>query len=124
MRPRPPRSTRTDTLFPYTTLFRSVRPVTPPVAGDDADAIPPSTMTHPPASALPDASIATPVLRVARLLRCNVRPRRRIGAATQRAPATCFRSNDHADDRDTRSEERRVGKEWVCKCLSRWSQDP
>src|SRR3546814_1125145 len=27
---RPPRSTRTDTLFPYTTLFRSERPV-----GDD-----------------------------------------------------------------------------------------
>src|SRR3546814_6905978 len=26
MRRRPPRSTRTDTLFPYTTLFRSVRP--------------------------------------------------------------------------------------------------
>src|SRR3546814_8861989 len=25
---RPPRSTRTDTLFPYTTLFRSVRPRT------------------------------------------------------------------------------------------------
>src|SRR3546814_6050991 len=24
---RPPRSTRTDTLFPYTTLFRSLRPV-------------------------------------------------------------------------------------------------
>src|SRR3546814_19802565 len=24
---RPPRSTRTDTLFPYTTLFRSVRPL-------------------------------------------------------------------------------------------------
>src|SRR3546814_7295445 len=31
---RPPRSTRTDTLFPYTTLFRSkVRPT-----GDEADA--------------------------------------------------------------------------------------
>src|SRR3546814_2134777 len=29
---RPPRSTRTDTLFPYTTLFRS--------AGGDADAVP------------------------------------------------------------------------------------
>src|SRR3546814_4722325 len=26
MRRRPPRSTRTDTLFPYTTLFRSMRP--------------------------------------------------------------------------------------------------
>src|SRR3546814_20302489 len=25
MLPRPPRSTRTDTLFPYTTLFRSLR---------------------------------------------------------------------------------------------------
>src|SRR3546814_6892692 len=30
---RPPRSTRTDTLFPYTTLFRSCSPV---VAGVDA----------------------------------------------------------------------------------------
>src|SRR3546814_13687516 len=27
---RPPRSTRTDTLFPYTTLFRSLDPVTEP----------------------------------------------------------------------------------------------
>src|SRR3546814_4391139 len=26
---RPPRSTRTDTLFPYTTLFRSARPGSP-----------------------------------------------------------------------------------------------
>src|SRR3546814_2888371 len=26
---RPPRSTRTDTLFPYTTLFRSVDPIAP-----------------------------------------------------------------------------------------------
>src|SRR3546814_3089269 len=30
---RPPRSTRTDTLFPYTTLFRSVRPVMVPRPG-------------------------------------------------------------------------------------------
>src|SRR3546814_3320969 len=28
---RPPRSTRTDTLFPYTTLFRSFGAVTPPL---------------------------------------------------------------------------------------------
>src|SRR3546814_2926961 len=27
---RPPRSTRTDTLFPYTTLFRSTRPISRP----------------------------------------------------------------------------------------------
>src|SRR3546814_12485965 len=30
---RPPRSTRTDTLFPYTTLFRSRLRSTPPAAG-------------------------------------------------------------------------------------------
>src|SRR3546814_11062963 len=34
MRRRPPRSTRTDTLFPYTTLFRSLRA---PYAGRPAD---------------------------------------------------------------------------------------
>src|SRR3546814_1611712 len=34
MRRRPPRSTRTDTLFPYTTLFRSVgQPVSPSARG-------------------------------------------------------------------------------------------
>src|SRR6056297_3803279 len=31
---RPPRSTRTDTLFPYTTLFRSRRPARPPHGRD------------------------------------------------------------------------------------------
>src|SRR3546814_6325068 len=35
---RPPRSTRTDTLFPYTTLFRSCRRKS---AGDDRPAPPP-----------------------------------------------------------------------------------
>src|SRR3546814_1129446 len=33
---RPPRSTRTDTLFPYTTLFRSRRPVLGPVSARPA----------------------------------------------------------------------------------------
>src|SRR3546814_7168112 len=31
---RPPRSTRTDTLFPYTTLFRSVPQLGAPLPGD------------------------------------------------------------------------------------------
>src|SRR3546814_6389185 len=36
---RPPRSTRTDTLFPYTTLFRSLRVIAADqIAGLDADA--------------------------------------------------------------------------------------
>src|SRR3546814_5868407 len=41
---RPPRSTRTDTLFPYTTLFRSARMHTPPQSStvfivDDDEAV-------------------------------------------------------------------------------------
>src|SRR3546814_14929888 len=35
----PPRSTRTDTLFPYTTLFRSDRPDYDDVAAGDPDAL-------------------------------------------------------------------------------------
>src|SRR3546814_3694168 len=31
---RPPRSTRTDTLFPYTTLFRSLVPANPPALAE------------------------------------------------------------------------------------------
>src|SRR3546814_8360270 len=37
---RPPRSTRTDTLFPYTTLFRSVGPVGVPAGGRGAGGLP------------------------------------------------------------------------------------
>src|SRR3546814_3269065 len=37
---RPPRSTRTDTLFPYTTLFRSGQQIADPVALEDAAEIP------------------------------------------------------------------------------------
>src|SRR3546814_3616895 len=37
---RPPRSTRTDTLFPYTTLFRSGRPARPVFDGGQIDRFP------------------------------------------------------------------------------------
>src|SRR3546814_17016308 len=37
MRRRPPRSTRTDTLFPYTTLCRSIRDLTAAIAATDID---------------------------------------------------------------------------------------
>src|SRR3546814_6260531 len=39
MKRRPPRSTRTDTLFPYTTLFRSPRQKKPPPPRRGADAL-------------------------------------------------------------------------------------
>src|SRR3546814_1788154 len=37
---RPPRSTRTDTLFPYTTLFRSDHGQPPRIRGDHAGRVP------------------------------------------------------------------------------------
>src|SRR3546814_12283330 len=48
---RPPRSTRTDTLFPYTTLFRSspwAAPSTSSLRTEDAEVAPPSAAGHPP----------------------------------------------------------------------------
>src|SRR3546814_18393362 len=93
---RPPRSTRTDTLFPYTTLFRSCRLDVP-------DALPPALallvgnmgyetiglvedlpVPHADAIGVPDMTFVRPSLLL-------------------------------------RSEERRVGKECVSTCRSRWS---
>src|SRR3546814_11546595 len=106
---RPPRSTRTDTLFPYTTLFRSV--------------------------ALP-----FPNRTVARIdydededeIDGDGRPdwRRRLLTWTLAAiglglgfliPYTLY-LNSQVSER--RSEERRVGKECVRPCRSRWSPYP
>src|SRR3546814_4796473 len=71
---RPPRSTRTDTLFPYTTLFRS--------------STPPTMMSH---SA--SASVAS----------CNLHARaRKRGAATSprtiRSATSAFRSEEHTSE--------------------------
>src|SRR3546814_4229025 len=47
---RPPRSTRTDTLFPYTTLFRSLLELRfDPHAGRDAPVLPPGHVPGEPA---------------------------------------------------------------------------
>src|SRR3546814_5848798 len=45
---RPPRSTRTDTLFPYTTLFRSAEPVSESVVLASADPAPVADYAPPP----------------------------------------------------------------------------
>src|SRR3546814_20854578 len=112
---RPPRSTRTDTLFPYTTLFRSLRTTA-------------TTRKRPPPSSTPcnsrDATHGT----------CTDEP--------DRAPIHESTIANHAEpagmsispaeqtklDRrrlrgpllESRSEERSVGKESVSKCRSRW----
>src|SRR3546814_11670870 len=141
---RPPRSTRTDTLFPYTTLFRSGhgagrrprrggRPSLPGLAGLQGRQ---GRRHHPRRAARPLAPAGGVELRPLAPRRRRLplllpgrpgRRRRRVGA--ELVPAR--RSADGAVDRpagdpgvaapspappppaDRRSEERRVGKEWV-----------
>src|SRR3546814_17140678 len=105
---RPPRSTRTDTLFPYTTLFRSNAGARLPNAvaclaassgvflGGDwhFDMVRPGVALY---GVAPLADRPNPMAQVVRLT----------GRILQ--------------VRDVRSEERRVGKECVSTCRSRWS---
>src|SRR3546814_18531897 len=137
---RPPRSTRTDTLFPYTTLFRSVN-----IAGliglasfglnnlvDTRSII--GAVGH--AISLPifdggrlsanyrgargeyDAAVASYNEELLQALH------RAADAATSlRALGPRVQRTDAALARQERSEERRVGKEWVRKCRYRWWQD-
>src|SRR3546814_16839843 len=87
---RPPRSTRTDTLFPYTTLFRSACLALGATIVTDSREIPADDFfTGMFDTALEEHEIITAV----------------------RFPAP----------KRARSEERRVGKECVSTCRSRWS---
>src|SRR3546814_12602017 len=103
---RPPRSTRTDTLFPYTTLFRSLAGLF--LIGVLAEmALLPEDENEfrilPAPAALPDCTTwaLLPAERVARQYTVEL--------IQLLAPWL------------DRSEERRVGKECVSTCRSRWS---
>src|SRR3546814_11063589 len=108
---RPPRSTRTDTLFPYTTLYAGQQVEKQSAAGLFADPHHPYTAAL--LAALPERATAKrlpsiPGVVPGQLDRpsgCLFHPRCR--CATER----CQR----------RAEERRVGKEGVSTCRSRWS---
>src|SRR3546814_12347745 len=110
---RPPRSTRTDTLFPYTTLFRSDRIIGDlqrlflAIVGDDGE------------------DGAENLFLRDRIVGLDVREQRRLDEAAG------FQSFGHAAAADQaipvafgafdiRSEERRVGKERVMPFRSRW----
>src|SRR3546814_13814172 len=96
---RPPRSTRTDTLFPYTTLFRA-RHLAPPPRREDRDGLP---------RLWPAGQ------------RADQRRQYRIDAGREEVRSrTRLLPRDLCDVVD-RSEERRVGKECVSTCRSRWS---
>src|SRR3546814_20571142 len=99
----PPRSTRTDTLFPYPTLFRS----------PGLEAGPPERQLRRLDADQADLPFVGENEGVA------VDDRHRLGAGgdfeAERARAFGCRRPGH------RSEERRVGKECVNTCRSRWS---
>src|SRR3546814_11090009 len=116
---RPPRSTRTDTLFPYTTLFRSRVTVDGRVLTSPAAAVTPEARIEVDGEPLPAAAAA-------RLFRYH-KPRGEI--TTTRDPdgrTTVFDRLPPELGRlqAVRSEERRVGKECVSTCRSRWSPYP
>src|SRR3546814_20506519 len=104
---RPPRSTRTDTLFPYTTLFRSVE----------------GTSQQPPLrAAMPSCGAADG------LAHGNTAMVSSLYGTQLRHRACSGWQDDRLDEyfgyaaRDfRRSEERRVGKEGVSTVRSRWS---
>src|SRR3546814_12703872 len=106
---RPPRSTRTDTLFPYTTLFRSIvrvviaeGPRFPKLARTFYLAGP-QVMTAMVAEQLANAAASGEV---------------DLGEIGRETAANLFINLVRGEPR---SEERRVGKECVSTCRSRWS---
>src|SRR3546814_18091232 len=106
---RPPRSTRTDTLFPYTTLFQAMR------------------YSHPGHIAQRWSSLAVHVVRrpLAERRKPALLPLQQVfvpresGAEPTAYPSALTRSPRVCPL--FRSEERREGKECVSRCSSRWS---
>src|SRR3546814_20960632 len=110
---RPPRSTRTDTLFPYTTLFRSRDPLVEGGPMRHAAAVDIMRQMIDDLQPRADGMAVDPLL----IDEVDVVDRQIV------APLISFIAVDQIDDRpaDARSEERRVGKECDSTCRSRWS---
>src|SRR3546814_15499189 len=110
---RPPRSTRTDTLFPYTTLFRSRDVAHLEVAALEGDEL----------GALLEEGAAVVALEGEVAFDGVGEHLHHLGAdvllgedGREAQRRLVLRKSGHA-----RSEERRVGKECVSTCQSRWS---
>src|SRR3546814_16947948 len=101
---RPPRSTRTDTLFPYTTLFRSHE-----IFSANLDRLDDLQSQHEAAKeALTAASESLTAITADREQLADQLEAGRTKVVEAKAAL------------DKRSEERRVGKECVSTCRSRW----
>src|SRR3546814_15372346 len=117
---RPPRSTRTDTLFPYTTLFRSSGCWERSGRSLRRRDRPSSSSRRTCRSAIDRGD--SPHIQGS-----SAPARRRVATAwhrtRRRGPRLLGRpaARDSGALRGSRSEERRVGKECVSTCRSRWS---
>src|SRR3546814_11922306 len=111
---RPPRSTRTDTLFPYPTLFRSLDMMLTARHVGAAEAV---TM-----GLVDRLAPARKSLEVARELAHQIAAFPQIAMRSDRL--STIRQFDLPHDEAIRSEERRFGKECVSTVRSRWSPYP
>src|SRR3546814_12984181 len=119
---RPPRSTRTDPLFPYTTLFRSL-----------SDRFQGGDRHHPLSAGNLEREAAPEAARRVEARHAHRQPRLHHGRMETGASAgggwthdlflarACPQMNAW---KPLRSEERRVGKECVSTCRYRWSPSP
>src|SRR3546814_14476225 len=113
---RPPRSTRTDTLFPYTTLFRSI--VIPAFT---------EAATTAAGNRVPAMTGVPESISGSRTMYCSYQEPSVIGAEYYGSPRPITRKltrrfqTFHYLSGLCRSEERRVGKECVSTCRSRGS---
>src|SRR3546814_19608399 len=113
---RPPRSTRTDTLFPYTTLFRSLGMLT--CIRRCFDLIGHHRGVRHSLAAIPsdDAATWAMIQRADTLGVFQIESRAQMSMLPRLKPA-----NFYDLVIEVRSEARRVGKECVSTCRSRWS---
>src|SRR3546814_15141551 len=100
---RPPRSTRTDTLFPYTTLFRSCHSTS---IGKELNC---------------DPHVEDEKLNGDFLMENNANNSENASKREFRPIFNATITPQSIETLQTRSEERRVGKECVSTCRSRWS---
>src|SRR3546814_17126653 len=115
---RPPISTRTDTLFPYTTLFRS------PYDPDGPIGSRPQNTLGITGTRIPEKIGIVMKLRiVADALYGPVAEWKRIVLTAHRSGKLRDELAGIVEHSQDRSEERRVGKECVSTCRSRWLAD-
>src|SRR3546814_16400550 len=123
---RPPRATRTYTLFPYTTLFRSAHAKCESAEHEAAVDLGSRWQAHSVAQdRLGSLGRTRKHQRADHYRTAHHERKRRVPISGQVQEAEHLPRIAHArQDESKRSEERRVGKECVSTCRSRWSPTP